>query len=305
MQRKEYIMAADNNISRRTALKMMGAFIASASISSTGLATLTACTSKSNASKRLVFYFTATGNSLYVARALSVEPISIPQALKNGDLDFEADEIGIVFPDYAASAPLMVREFIEKASLKAQYIFSIITFGNYAANVADWWNDFCKQKNVTNNYINTLLMVDNYLPVFDMSEQMKIDKKIPENLSAIKADIDNRRQFISHVDIDEQMQGLINHLQVEHFPMESERLLSLNASACVGCGICSTVCPHGNFKITDKASFSGSCEYCLACVHSCPQKALTLSRGERNPQSRFRNENVSLADIRRANSQIG
>lgn len=305
MQRKEYIMAADNNISRRTALKMMGAFIASASISSTGLATLTACTSKSNASKRLVFYFTATGNSLYVARALSVEPISIPQALKNGDLDFEADEIGIVFPDYAASAPLMVREFIEKASLKAQYIFSIITFGNYAANVADWWNDFCKQKNVTNNYINTLLMVDNYLPVFDMSEQMKIDKKIPENLSAIKADINNRRQFISHVDIDEQMQGLINHLQEEHFPMEAERLLSLNASACVGCGICSTVCPHGNFRITDKASFSGSCEYCLACLHSCPQKALTLARGERNPQSRFRNENVSLADIRRANSQIG
>lgn len=305
MQRQEYIMAADNNISRRTALKMMGAFIASASISSTGLATFSACTSKSNAPKRLVFYFTATGNSLYVARALAAEPISIPQALKNGDLDFEADEIGIVFPDYAASAPLMVREFIEKASLKAQYIFSIITFGNYAANVSDWWNDFCKQKNVTNNYINTLLMVDNYLPVFDMSEQMKIDKKIPENLSAIKADINNRRQFISHVDIDEQMQGLINHLQEEHFPMEAERLLSLNASACVGCGICSTVCPHGNFRITDKASFSGSCEYCLACVHSCPQKALTLARGERNPQSRFRNENVSLADIRRANSQIG
>lgn len=298
-------MAADNNISRRTALKMMGAFIASASISSTGLATLTACTSKSNAPKRLVFYFTATGNSLYIARALSPEPISIPQAIKKGELDFEADEIGIVFPDYAASAPLMVRDFIEKASLKASYIFSIITFGNYAANVADWWNNFCKQKNVTNNYINTLLMVDNYLPVFDMSEQMKIDKKIPENLSAIKADIDNRRQFISHADVDEQMRDLINHLQVEHFPMEAERLLSLNASACVGCGICSTVCPHGNFRITDKVSFSGSCEYCLACVHSCPQKALTLARGERNPQSRFRNENVSLADIRRANNQIG
>ena len=297
-------MGTDNNISRRTALKMMGAFIASASISSTGLATLTACTSKSNAPKRLVFYFTATGNSLYIARALSPEPISIPQAIKKGELDFEADEIGIVFPDYAASAPLMVRDFIEKASLKASYIFSIITFGNYAANVADWWNNFCKQKNVTNNYINTLLMVDNYLPVFDMSEQMKIDKKIPENLSAIKADIDNRRQFISHADVDEQMRDLINHLQVEHFPMEAERLLSLNASACVGCGICSTVCPHGNFRITDKVSFSGSCEYCLACVHSCPQKALTLARGERNPQSRFRNENVSLADIRRANSQI-
>lgn len=298
-------METDNNMSRRTALKMMGAFIASASMSSTLLASLTACTQKNRVPKRLVFYFTATGNSLYVARAFSSDPISIPQALKNGDLDFEADEIGFVFPDYAASAPLIVREFIEKASLKASYIFSVITFGNFAANVADWWDKFCKQKKVTNNYINTLLMVDNYLPVFDMNEQVKMDKNIPENLSAIIADIDKRRQFISHVDIDEQMQGLINHLQVEHFPMEAERLLSLNASACVGCGICADVCPHGNFKITDKASFSGSCEYCLACVHSCPQKALTLARGERNPLARFRNENISLADIRQSNCQNG
>ena len=58
-------------------------------------------------------------------------------------------------------------------------------------------------------------------------------------------------------------------------------------------------------ETTDKASFNGSCEYCLACVHSCPQKALTLAHGERNPHPRFRNENISLADIRRANSQIG
>lgn len=189
--------------------------------------------------------------------------------------------------------------------LKAPYIFSIITFGNFAANVAEWWDDFCKQKNVTNNYINTLLMVDNYLPVFDMNEQMKIDKNIPENLTKLVADIEGHRQFISHFESDDRMKGWLKHFQDEHFPMEAERLLSLNASACVGCGICSTVCPHGNFKITDQASLNGSCEYCLACVHSCLQKAITLARGERNPQARFRNENVSLADIRRANSQIG
>lgn len=79
---------------------------------------------------------------------------------------------GFVFPDFAASAPLIVREFVEKARLKAPYIFSVITYGNYAANVADWRDAFCKQRNVTNNYINTLLMVDNYLPVFDMNEQI-------------------------------------------------------------------------------------------------------------------------------------
>lgn len=299
-------MNTDKNISRRTALKVMGAFVASASLSAFGLPSITSCSSKRAQSKdvkRLVFYFTATGNSLYVARALSAEPISIPQALKNGQLDFEADEIGIVFPDYAASAPLMVREFVEKARLNAPYIFSVITFGNFAANVADWWDDFCKQRNVTNNYINTLLMVDNYLPVFDMNEQVKIEKNIPENLSKIVSAIDEHQQLVSHFESDEQMQGWLKHLQDEHFPMEAERLLSLNEAACVACGICSTVCPHGNFNVTDNAHFSGSCEYCLACVHSCPQKALTLVRGERNPLARFRNENISLADIKRANNQ--
>lgn len=298
-------METGKNISRRSALKMMGVLIAGASVATLGALPLGGCSSKPKASKRLVFYFTATGNSLHVARALSPEPISIPQALKEGNLDFEADEIGLVFPDYAAAAPLMVREFVEKAKLNAPYIFSVITYGNFAANVADWWNDFCKQKNVSNNYINTLLMVDNYLPVFDMNEQIKIDKKIPENLAAIVAEINGRKEYISHFDVDEQMKGWLKQLQDEHFPMEAERLLAIDETACVGCGICSTVCPHGNFKITGKATFSGSCDYCLACVHACPQKALTLSRGERNPQARFRNENVSLADLRRANSQLG
>lgn len=298
-------MNTDKNIGRRTALKVMGAFAANASMSALGFASYAAENSpkKDGTPRRIVFYFTATGNSLYVARTLSPEPVSIPQALKGGKLDFEADEIGFVFPDFAASAPLIVREFVEKARLKAPYIFSVITYGNYAANVADWWNDFCKQRNVTNNYINTLLMVDNYLPVFDMNEQIKIDKKIPENLSAIVSDIDGRREYISHTEADERMLGWLKRLQDKHFPMEAERLLKLDEAACIGCGICSTVCPHGNFKVADKASFSGSCEYCLACVHSCPQKALTLARGERNPKARFRNEYVSLADIKKANNQ--
>ncbi len=167
-------MNTDKNIGRRTAIKLIGTFAASPTMAATGFSAAAENSLKNNGTPRgrLVFYFTATGNSLYVARALSPEPVSIPQALKGGKLDYEADEIGFVFPDFAASAPLIVREFVEKVRLKTPYIFSVITYGNYAANVADWWNDFCKQRNVTNNYINTLLMVDNYLPAFDMNEQI-------------------------------------------------------------------------------------------------------------------------------------
>ena len=53
------------------------------------------------AHKRLVFYFTATGNDLYVARQFSSNPLSIPQVMRelgHGQMQWEADEIGIVYP---------------------------------------------------------------------------------------------------------------------------------------------------------------------------------------------------------------
>ena len=305
-------MEKKKSITRRDALKRMGLAVASAAVATTGLSSLSFISDKEEEAKegkpkRIVFYFTATGNSLYAARELAKEVgqlISIPQVIKEEQLDFAADEIGFVFPDYAASAPLIVREFIKKAKLQATYVFSVITFGNFAANVAEWWDEFCRNEGVTNHYIQTLLTVDNYLPVFDMNEQVKIDKHTPENLATIVDEVNNHKQFIAHFDgMDERMQGFLKGLQDNHFPMEAERLLKLDADACIACGTCAAVCPHGNFRMSDVAEFSGACEYCLACVHSCPQKALTLAMGERNPKARYRNENVSLRDIKRANNQ--
>ena len=45
----------------------------------------------------------------------------------------------------------------------------------------------------------TLLMVDNYLPAFDMDEQRAMDKHVDEQLAGIKADISARRQYIEPV----------------------------------------------------------------------------------------------------------
>ena len=72
---------------RREALKLMGASLAAVAMA--GIAPRThAAILKDRAKnkKRLVFYFTATGNSLFVARQFSDSPISIPQELKKKDL---------------------------------------------------------------------------------------------------------------------------------------------------------------------------------------------------------------------------
>ena len=62
----------------------------------------------------MLFYYTATGNCLYVARALDENLISIPQALKKQILMFEDEVIGIVTPVYAGETPKTVKKFIQK-----------------------------------------------------------------------------------------------------------------------------------------------------------------------------------------------
>lgn len=64
----------------------------------------------------MVFYFTGTGNSLYVAKQLEAKPISIPQVMKKGNSEFSTDSIGIVAPVYGHEIPPMVKEFLKKSS---------------------------------------------------------------------------------------------------------------------------------------------------------------------------------------------
>jgi len=296
---------------RRNALKMMGTSLAALAMAGIAPRTHAAIMKdRANEKKRLVFYFTATGNSLFVARQFSDNPLSIPQELKKTDLSYEADEIGFVFPDFAAAAPLIVRDFIQKAKFNAPYIFSVITFGNASVNVAEWWQKYAMENGVVNNYVNTILMVDNYLPVFDMNQQMTIDKKIDESLAGLLEDIGAHKSFVQPADMGWFNEEGLKRLQDQHFSMTADRLLEMRADRCIECMTCEKVCPHKNFRIgANGLEFSGKCEYCLACVHNCPQKALTLKSsrpgmpGERNPEARFRNPEVSLNDIIRSNRQ--
>ena len=300
---------------RRNALKLMGASLAAVAMA--GIAPKThAAILKDRAKdkKRLIFYFTATGNSLFVARQFSDSPLSIPQELKKGKQTYEADEIGFVFPDYASAAPVIVQEFLAKNTFNAPYLFAIATFGNASAMVAEWVRDYAKEKGVNFNYINTILMVDNYLPVFDMNEQMKIDKHVDESLAKLLEDVGAHKDYVQAMVQEPGMppmnKDMLKGMQDHHFNMTADRLLELKKDRCVECMTCEKVCPHKNFSLGNEGlQFAGKCEDCLACVHACPQKALTLKSnwpgmpGERNPEARYRNPNVSLMDIIRSNRQ--
>lgn len=73
----------------------------------------------------MVFYFTGTGNSLYVAKQLEGSPISIPQVMRQENMAFAADAIGVVAPVYGHEVPPMVKEFLKKATFQTEYFYMI------------------------------------------------------------------------------------------------------------------------------------------------------------------------------------
>ena len=137
----------------------------------------------------MVFYFTGTGNSLYVAKQFDPKPISVPQVMRNKKREFFADSIGLVAPIYGHELPLMVKEFLKEADLQTNYFYIILTYGNRHGGAAELAKELCDSCGITVNYINVLLMVDNWLPSFDMDEHQKIDKKVEEQIAVIQTEI--------------------------------------------------------------------------------------------------------------------
>lgn len=303
-------MNTDNKISRRDALKRTGVVVISGAVASSGLLSLASCEEKKN--KRIILYFTGTGNCLYVARQLAdehTELLSIPQLMKQKKFEIEADEIGLVYPIYGHMPPNMVRQFIQKAKLKAGYKFAILTYGARKCDAVEIWDRISQNAGHRFDYINTLIMVDNWLPNFDMNEQIKMDKHIPENLQKITTDINGQRRW--HEPVTEEERQMHRDFMAraglnpeEGFLLKSEKSFTVT-DACIGCGICTYVCPRGNYELTSQGvKMQGDCEFCFACIQNCPQKAIRFAdRQEANPNARYRNEHISLMDLKRANNQ--
>jgi flavodoxin len=86
----------------------------------------------------MLFYFTGTGNSLYVAKKLEQSPISIPQAMHDADKHYRDDSIGVVCPVYGHEMPQMVKDFLKNASFETDFFIWCSPTVTYMAVRRSW-----------------------------------------------------------------------------------------------------------------------------------------------------------------------
>jgi ferredoxin len=262
-----------------------------------------------------ILYFTATGNSLHIAKSLGGELLSIPQMDKEGRYEFSDDKIGIVFPLHAWGVPSYVVDYLKKVNFNCNYLFAVTTYGIYSGAVAKHLTDIANEAGFSFDYINRIKMVDNYIPTFDMKKEIEKEpkKQIEKQLAMVKSDIEVSKKWILK-------ESFLNKASFNYMARRGSKPFNENRlkvhvygegienyiyveDSCTQCGICTRVCPVDNIALdfeNGKISLSDKCFMCFACVHHCPSNAIHI-KGEVNG-NRYINKNIKLSEIVRANS---
>lgn len=253
-----------------------------------------------------VFYFTSTGNCLAVAKKIgngNAKLLSIPQVIGKPGLSFADDVIGVVFPIYGFGLPKMVKKFLETAKLQGSFMFAIGTYGNLPGACMLNVQRLAERHGYKFDYAESLLMVDNYLPGFDINDQIARlpEKRVDENLARIMTDIQNRKTLEATAGFGwRAATAVIKHGEWLLISGKQGQRYEINQN-CNKCGTCAKICPAGNISVSDKVIFADQCEGCLGCVHLCPKNAIHL-KNEKNAV-RWRNPDVSLKEMITANNK--
>ena len=261
----------------------------------------------------MIFYFSGTGNSLWVAKELrhsfNGDFISIADELNAKDNSFqytiEADEkIFFVFPVHSWGPVVVVLRFIEKLIIKnyhSQNIYVIATCGDNCGNTSHILEKSLKKRGLQLTKSYSIAMPNNYILMkgFGLDSKELEQQKLQAasiHLHDIVEDIkaEGKNELYEKGKFACLKSGFI-------YPMFKTFAIKHNSfyatDACISCGLCVKICPTKTISMTEnKPNWSNKCIQCCGCIHRCPERAIewgkiTLEQ-ERyvHPDLRIKNE---------------
>jgi ferredoxin len=240
--------------------------------------------------KTEIYYFSGSGNSLFVAKELQkripgAELIPIVKLLSKDEIISDAETVGFVFPNHGMTIPIPVKYFLRKLRLNcAKYTFGVLTRGGTKCFAFDKIGKILKEKGYDLQSFFSLNMATNDPKL--KNYEIPTKEKIAEIESKILKQLDTIGKIVLHKEKSQEE-------DTDHVPSGFllERLVLLGMfyveksgvkdyfyadSKCTGCGTCEKVCLSGKIKMVDGKPVwqdSVNCFVCYACINYCPVQA--------------------------------
>ena len=234
----------------------------------------------------MIFYFTGTGNSLFVAlkiqKADGGELIDMGKALKEKNFDYtleKGEKVGFVFPVYFYGLPTITAEFIDKLNLKTDetpFIYTVITCGATIGGADKMLAKLLKSKNLKLNSSYSVKMPSNYIIMYDIANYEDTNSAIEMSKEPIEKLIEGIKKTEEGYFADHGPMALFTPISYKIYDVYRKTKKFHVNEKCTNCGQCEKICPSQVIKIdNEKPEWTEEkCSHCTACINRCPSKAI-------------------------------
>ena len=253
----------------------------------------------------MIFYFSGTGNTQWVAQQLAEATgdklYYIPDELKQGSLQYtltDDERLGFCFPTHGWQPPRIVREFIRKSTFTWQsansssqpYVYALTTCGDNMGYAMRILRKELRHHQMLLDAAFAIVMPESnvcfsFLHLDSEESEVRKIAAARKRLPHICQQIVERKR-----DVEELVRGAIPYTYTyviggyynKH--LITDRKFWVDTDACIQCGLCAKKCPVDDITGTPPIwQHNGKCTNCLACYHYCPTHAIhwgSMQRGQ-------------------------
>ncbi len=251
----------------------------------------------------MIFYFSGTGNSLYIAKKLQesekCELINISDAINEKNFKYvsrNSEKIGFVFPVYFYGLPTVLSEFISQLEIKSDvkpFIYTVITCGGSIGNADKMLAEQLKQRNLQLNSAFSIKMPSNYVMMHDIPDKEKqsltlydAEKEIERIVGVLE--VNDKGDFVSDRGL-----AILTPVAYRLYGMFRKTKKFYVTDDCTNCGLCEKMCPSHAIQLTSGKPewIKEKCSHCTACINHCTAKAIQYGDSTKK-RGRYVNPNV-------------
>lgn len=229
----------------------------------------------------MIYYFSATGNSEWVARQLAERTQDTAKSMADLVKAKEApapigehDVLGIVFPVHAWSTPKYVTHFVKRIKVhRKAFVFAVATCESETGLAFLWLRPF-----VRFDSCYTVNMPNNFVVWGSAANREAYYRRVVEEAGAaldpIADSIIARKK--EHKSTPGAFPLLKSFVIAPLFRLSRSDRRFYADDTCISCGKCAAVCPISDIRLENGKPVwqHKRCMQCCACINRCPVKAI-------------------------------